>query len=196
MDIDSRRLDFVGVVLAAGLSTRMGRNKLLMEIAGRPMIRHVVETVRSAVVDVVVVVGHHADRITEALERLPVRCVPVKEQTEQGDSIRTGLAAVPAERGALVCVGDQPRLTEREIAGLFDAFRAVPGGRVLVPVYEGSRGYPMVVPAGFDHAGLDLSADDLLDRAPDRVRSYPTRNPVYVSGVDSADDYRALFGLS
>ena len=93
---------FVAVVLAAGLSERMGRNKLLMEVAGRPMIRHVVETVRSAVRDVIVVTGYQKDRVAEALARLPVTTLDIDPAEGQGHAtleraIGRGVLALCAE---------------------------------------------------------------------------------------------------
>lgn len=190
-----KRTGFSAVVLAAGRSTRMGRNKLFLDIAGRTMIRHAVETVRSVLDDVVVVTGVQPERIAEALARLPVRLVAVDAEQEegQGASIADGLAAVQPALGTLVCVGDQPRLTGREIDDLISGFLEGPRDRVLVPARGLERGYPLVVPAGWDQAAVDLAAEDLLQAWPDQTRAFPTRNPVYLHSVDTPEDYRGLF---
>jgi CTP:molybdopterin cytidylyltransferase MocA len=186
---------FVAVVLAAGLSERMGRNKLLMEVAGRPMIRHVVETVRSAVRDVVVVTGHQGERVREALARLPVATLDVDPSVGQGRSIAAAVEGLAPPRGILVCIGDQPRLTEREISGVVEAYLATDRSRVVVPTRQGRRGYPMVLPPGFDAARIDLAAEDVVAAHPDRVAAFETRNPVYESSVDTPRDYRDLFAI-
>ena len=60
-----------GVVLAAGTSTRMGRNKLFLELEGKPLVRHVVERASNAGFDpLIVVLGHEADLVQQALEGL------------------------------------------------------------------------------------------------------------------------------
>ena len=60
-----------GIVLAAGTSTRMGQNKLLLELDGEPIVRRAVRRAVEAGLDpVFVVVGHQADRINEAIETL------------------------------------------------------------------------------------------------------------------------------
>src|SRR3712207_4841695 len=107
MQDDGRIEGFVAVVLAGGTSQRMGRNKLLMEVAGRPMIRHVVETVRGVVEDVVVVTGHQPDRIAEALARLPVRILRLAPDSGETSTIAQALASVTPATGTLVCVGVQ-----------------------------------------------------------------------------------------
>src|SRR4051812_39968162 len=184
MDEDEDGIDgFIAVVLAAGLSERMGRNKLLMEVAGRPMIRHVVETVRSAVRDVVVVTGHQSDRVREALARLPVSLVAIDPAAGQGSTIAEAIGPLAPERGLLVCIGDQPRLTEREISGVVDAYLATDRSRALVPTRQGRRGYPMVLPPGFDAKSVDLSAEDVISANPELVMAFETRNPVYESSV-------------
>ena len=65
------------VLLAAGTSTRMGGvNKLLLPVGGMPLVRRSVETLlRASVGEVVVVLGHEAERVRAAVGALPVRCV-------------------------------------------------------------------------------------------------------------------------
>jgi len=186
---------FIAVVLAAGMSERMGRNKLLMEVAGRPMIRHVVETVRGIVENVVVVTGYQHDRVCEALARLPVSMVRIDPAAGQGATIAEALRGLSPPRGALVCVGDQPRLTGREIVGVIEAFLLTDRCRVLVPVRQGRRGFPVVTPPGFDPGTIDLAADDVLRTSPAHVVPFETRNPVYESSVDTPEDYRGLFAI-
>ena len=183
---------FAAVVLAAGVSARMGRNKLLMEIAGRAMVRHVVETARSVTPDVVVVTGHQADRIEEAVSRSKPVFVRVDPTEGQGRSILAGLAASSADLATIVFVGDQPRLTEREIASLAAAWLQSDRTKIMVPSYAGERGWPMIVPKGFS-TDLDLAAPDLHLRHAELVSIYNTRNPVYASSVDTPEDWRALF---
>jgi CTP:molybdopterin cytidylyltransferase MocA len=193
---DEERIEgFVAVVLAGGTSQRMGRNKLLMEVAGRPMIRHVVETVRGVVEDVVVVTGHQPDRIVEALARLPVRILRLEPDSGETSTIAQALASVTPVMGTLLCVGDQPRLTGREITGLIEVYLAGGRERALVPMRRGRRGFPMIAPPNFDAVEVDLWAEDVALAHPERVDVFETRNPVYESSVDTPEDYRALFAI-
>src|SRR3972149_9831829 len=87
-----------GVALAAGLSRRMGRAKLLLDWGGKPVVRRVVEQVKAGRVDeVLVVLGHEAPTIREALKGLPVRFVenPEPEAGRGGSTPGGGLAPGP-----------------------------------------------------------------------------------------------------
>jgi CTP:molybdopterin cytidylyltransferase MocA len=92
-------------------------------------------------------------------------------------------------------VGDQPRLTEREIDGLIQAYRGGDRRRALVPMRGAQRGYPVIVPPDFDVAAVDLSAADVAQLHPERIAVFATRNPVYDSSLDTAEDYRAFFAI-
>jgi molybdenum cofactor cytidylyltransferase len=134
-----------GVVLAAGASTRMGRPKQLLEIAGRPLLQHVVDAALASSLDeVIVVLGHRADEVEAAL-RLGGRARAVANPefaAGQITSLRCGLAAAnPAARAAAVLLGDQPTLRSEAIDEMVAAFLAA-GARAARPVYPDAGGRP------------------------------------------------------
>ena len=106
--------NIAGVVLAAGRSSRMGGpNKLLEQIAGRPLVRIVVDAVlASRARPVIVVTGHQRERVEAALAGLPVRFVHNPHFADGlGTSLKAGIAALPAGAdGAIVCLGDMPQV--------------------------------------------------------------------------------------
>lgn len=136
------------LVLAAGQSRRMGaRNKLLVEVAGKPMVRHMVEAaLASRAGTVVVVTGHEAERLRAALDGLDVRFVHNEHYAEGlSTSLRAGLAALPGDTdGALVCLADMPLLTAAHLDLLIDAFDPAAGRSVVVPTRGGKRGNPVL----------------------------------------------------
>ena len=102
------------VVLAAGLSTRMGRQKLLLPLGDKPVVRWSVEAVLPHVQDVVVVTGRETAAVRDALAGLSVRFAenPAPE-SGQSSSIAVGVRALPSSiRAALIVLGDQPRTPE------------------------------------------------------------------------------------
>src|SRR5262245_35993146 len=100
------------IVLAAGASTRMGRQKLTLPMGdGKPLVRAAVEQVLAAdPEDVVVVLGREADAVASALAGLPVRTVMNPRYAEgQSTSLRAGVEALgPGVEAAIVALGDQP----------------------------------------------------------------------------------------
>ncbi len=193
--------NYIAVVLAGGEGSRMGRNKLLMEISARPMIRHVVETIRGVIHDVIVVTGHQGDRVREALNRSAVTFVDSPASDGPAAAIEAGFAEarkLPSYdrcEGIVLCIGDQPRLTEREIVGLIEVYGSGDRTRVLVPVRDARRGYPVVVPPDFDANTVDLSSESVTTDYAERVTVFPTKNPVYDSSVDTPEDYRTFFAI-
>ena len=115
-----------GVVLAAGSSTRMGRNKLFFELDGETLLRRVVRRAIDAGLDpAIVVVGHEAERARTELEGLS--CTPVDNPDHsQGvnRSLRTGISHVPEHaRAAVVMLADMPFVTSDMVAALVARYR-------------------------------------------------------------------------
>ena len=146
----ARAADVSALVLAAGRSTRMGPvNKLLVPVGagGRAMVRAVVEQLEgSSVRPIVVVTGHEAERVGEALAGTRARLVhnPAYREGLSG-SIRAGLAALPESAGAaIICLGDMPLVASRHVDKLVAAFDPDEGREICVPVFEGKRGNPVL----------------------------------------------------
>jgi molybdenum cofactor cytidylyltransferase len=115
-----------GVVLAAGASTRMGRNKLFLQFEGESLLRRVVGRAAAAGLEpVIVVLGFERERAERELEGLACRTVFNPSHAEgQHTSFRAGIAVVPEESdAAVVLLVDMPRVTEEMIAALVERYR-------------------------------------------------------------------------
>jgi molybdenum cofactor cytidylyltransferase len=100
-----------GILLAAGSGTRMGQNKLVLALDGEPLVRRAARRALEAGLDpLLVVVGHEAGRIREALEGIACRIVVNPEWSRgQSASLSVGAAAVPADApAAVVLLADMP----------------------------------------------------------------------------------------
>jgi len=187
----------VGVVPAAGTSTRMGRQKLLLPLLGRPLIRLSVERVLAAALDLVIVVlGRDADLVAAALEGLPVRTVLNPRYAEgQSTSLHAGLAALPADAEAVVvALGDQPLPDPGVIGRLVEAFRRT-GQPVVVIRYRDGRGHPVLFArALFDELRQvtgDQGGRSVIARDPARVAEVIVDAP-RPPDVDTWADYEAV----
>lgn len=115
------------IVLAAGAATRFGRTKQVVLVGGKPLAQHPIDAaVEAALDEVVVVLGHDAERVREAL-RLPAVARWVVNPAYEGgmaSSLAAGLrAADPASEGAVVLMADQPGITAQHLRALVEAFR-------------------------------------------------------------------------
>jgi molybdenum cofactor cytidylyltransferase len=151
------------IVLAAGRSTRMGEaNKLLCGIAGAPMVRHVAAaTLGSRARPVLVVTGHQEAAVRAALAGLTVTFVANPDYASGlMSSLKAGIAALPQGiAGALVALGDMPMLRPADFDRLIEAFLAAGTGNIVVPVYRGRRGNPVLWPAAYFANILALEGD-------------------------------------
>jgi molybdenum cofactor cytidylyltransferase len=184
------------IVLAAGFARRMGRQKLLLELRGKPVVRWSVEAILPYVGDTVVVTGQDDGALRAALNGLAVRfAVNPRPQGGQGSSIAIGAAALkPWTAAALVALGDQPRLPEGLIARLL-AERERSGKAIVAPVYRGTQGTPVLfsaeVFAELRALDGDAGARAVVLARPDRVAPVEIDAPM-PPDVDTPEDYARL----
>lgn len=183
------------VVLAAGLSTRMGRPKMVLLVEGKPMLQKVLDALRGARVDeTVVVLGPEASKIRSQV-RFERERVVVNSRYAQGmsTSLRLGLATVsPEAEAALVVMGDQPFLSSSTIDMVIEGFRegAAP---IVVPVYRGVRGNPVlfaksVFPEAMRVRG-DVGARSVVRSYGSRVAEVPVEDEGVLSDLDTPEEY-------
>ena len=190
-----RRPRVAALVLAAGQSRRMGAvNKLLATVNGVPMLEGVVrEVLDSRVCTVHVVTGSDRDRVESALEGLDVRLVH-NPRFDQGisTSIAAGLCALPEDvEGALICLGDMPKLSARILDRVIAAFDPHRGAEVCVPTCRGKRGNPVLWSRRFfaEIRGVrgDVGARHLIGEHEDVVREVPIDDAAVLFDVDSPE---------
>ena len=188
------------IVLAAGRSTRMGgRNKLLAEIGGKPLVRIAVEeALASRAKPVIVVTGHERERVEAALAGLPVKLVHNREFADGlATSVRTGIASVPAEAdGAVICLGDMPQVDGGLIDRLIAAFDPEQGALGVVPTIDGKRGNPVLWSRRFfpDLMAIegDIGARRLIGRYGEAVIEVPVTGKAALVDIDTQE---ALAGV-
>lgn len=132
------------VIPAAGLSSRMDAFKPLLPFLGRPLIAYGIEALIAAgAAPVVVVTGHNADALEQALRAYPVRCVrnPRYAQGDMFASVCLGLRALSGYDGVFVLPCDLAPLRRETVAKLMDAFVKT-GAPVVSPSCLGRRGHP------------------------------------------------------
>jgi len=184
------------IVLAAGLARRMGRQKLLLDLNGKPVVRWSVDAVLPHVEDCVVVTGRDDAAVRAALTPLTVRyAVNPHPEHGQGSSIAVGVAALePRTTATLVVLGDQP-LTPPDVVPALLAAQRQSGRAIAAPSYRGTRGTPVLFTAEvFPELRTldgDAGARSVLAARPERVTS--VEFDVAMPGdVDTPEDFARL----
>jgi len=182
------------VVLAAGASTRMGTQKLLLPLGGEPLLCRTVRQVCAAGFDeVLVVVGHEHEKVLAALEGLPIRhAINAAYETGMGSSFRTAVEGLGDSAAAMFALGDQPFLTAGEYQLILDTYRqrtpaivSVRYGDVTAPPHVFSRElFPEL-------ARLKHGARTVLERHRDVtfVLQFPAE---LLQDIDTPEDYERV----
>jgi molybdenum cofactor cytidylyltransferase len=160
---ESEERKVAAIVLAAGRSTRMGGpNKLLAELSAKKLVRIVTEqALASKAAEVIVVTGHQAELVEQALSGLDVRFVRNPDFAGGlASSVKTGIAAVSEHAdGAVVCLGDMPLVSSGLLDRLIDTFEPDRGNLIVVPVADGRRGNPVLWSRRFFKELMTLDGD-------------------------------------
>jgi len=186
------------IVLAAGASSRIGRDKALLEYLGVPFLIHIRGVIESAgLLPTVVVLGRSADKILEELDLSSSTVVRnLEPDTGPLQSLKLALAALNhMVDGVLVWHVDRPRIRTRTVEQL--ARRAQQGPEpIVVPSYGGKRGHPIVfMRSVFDellHTSNALGARAVVRADPQRVAVLPVDDPAVLEDIDTPEDYREL----
>ena len=125
-----------GIVLAAGSSIRMGRNKLLLTLKGESIVRRAARSAVAVLDPVIVVLGHEAEQVRQELVGLPCRAI-VNPGHDSGihSSVQAGIAALPADaEAAVVLLADMPLVTSAMITRMVETFRTS-GASLVISEY-------------------------------------------------------------
>lgn len=198
--------DVAAIILAAGESKRFrlgpGETKLVAELDGKPLIRHVAEAVLATQArPVLAVLGHAHEQVADALAGLDLHLIQNPDPSAGlSVSLKRAIAALPpSARGAVILLGDMPRIRASLIGQLIEAFDAAPAEPLaVVPVRGGQRGNPVLLGRGL-FAALhilegDKGARDLLVCVGNYLLEVPVADPAIEIDIDTPDDLRLLQG--
>ena len=190
------------IVLAAGLSRRMGRFKLLLPWGVRTVIGQVVAALEEAGVgQIVVVTGNRAGEVAAALAGTPARPVfnPGYETGEMLSSIQAGLRELSQASeqrrptAALLCLGDQPHMEAATVRAVLAAGEADGWERIVIPSYRMRAGHPILLPGWLwpEVLGCIGTLRDVMVAHRDRTRYLVVDTPTVLADLDTPEDYAA-----
>ena len=186
------------IVLAAGKSSRMGANKLLLPLDGHPLVWYAINTACASSADVVLVVlGNEAERVAAALPPGRYQRVDNPRFADGlSTSLQAGLDALPKNvDGALILLADMPFTASATVEALLAAARETPdqiaamnqGGRPIPPVY-----WPRALFAALHDIHGDEGGRSLLMLSPEAVRLVAMAQPDEALDVDAPEDYQRI----
>ncbi|MDA0746989.1 MAG: nucleotidyltransferase family protein [bacterium] len=186
------------LVLAAGLSRRMGTPKQLLPFGKTTILQAVVDSLLEADLDgICVVVGHRAEEIQESLRERPVRyCFNDNYRDGMFSSVLCGIQALTDVADAvLIVLGDQPQIESQIVREVVAAYRSGDRG-IVVPVCNGRRGHPALVDLkkyGGEIRGLsgDQGLKPVMRGHPEDTLEVPVEEDGILRDLDTPEEYRA-----
>lgn len=199
------------IILAAGLSSRMVENKVLLPWRdGKPLVRHVAaKFVAACAGNVLIVTGRDAAQVAAAVADLNLRCVHNSDFAtgEMLSSVKVGLRALRDNMGlqrhksvaaAFIQPADMPLVTQTVVEQLLAAHAA---GWNVAPRYKSRRGHPVLLDRAYWEAMLDLPAEakprDVIESARERLHLVDVEAEGVLLDIDTRARYeRALWRAS
>ena len=186
------------LLLAAGESKRMGRQKLLLPFGTSTIIEQVVDNLLNSKIDeVIVVVGYRAAELVKRITSKPIK-IAVNPQYHQGmsTSIIAGLNLIDKRANAVMIVlADQPGIKSKVIDKLIEEFHRHDKG-IVIPTYQGNRGHPIIFSIKYKGAFLKLTGDvggrEIIDKHREDILEIPVDSKGINADVDTVSDYEQL----
>lgn len=184
------------MILAAGESRRMGRQKLLLPFKGKTIIETVIKKViRSKAEKILVVIGSEKEKMEKKISDYPVK-IAYNPDFRSGmlSSLQRGFKALPKNAEAvLIVLGDQPALSSAVINKIIDAYKKTKKGIVL-PVYRGERGHPVLIDVKYRQEVARLDPDiglrQLVYDQREDILEVKVTTPTILRDIDDERDYR------
>lgn len=178
------------IILAAGKSTRMGTQKLLLPWGSTTVIEKVIHTIQEAGVKDIVLVTN--EMLSDSISSLQLPVV-INNKGDMLSSLQLGLKALkPSAKAALICLGDQPQVEEGSVRSVCEAFLKNEA-HLIFPSYQMRRGHPWLVarPLWNEILSLDpcLSPRDFLTAHKNEIEYVNVDTPSILQDIDTPEDY-------
>ena len=193
-------MEAVGIVLAAGLSSRMGRLKGLLPLGEELVLQHQIRVLlEGGVQRVVLVTGHCREEMEKGAAGTGAECV---FNPRYGDGMFSSVLAGLRAAGACDCIVllpvDCPLIGASGVAKLLTEFRRM-APAVLYPAYQGKKGHPPVIdkiccPGIFSHDGT-MGLKGALEQWDSRSALLEMGEPGVTMDMDTPEDYQRILKL-
>lgn len=180
------------IIMASGSGTRFGGNKLMANLAGMPLVEHVLQATEGRFAERVVVT-RHAD-VAQLARKAGARAV-VHDLPLRNEAVALGMNALACCDTVTFFQGDQPLVAARTIDALLTAAERDPGF-IWRASFRGQPGAPVLFPTwAFDalrHLPPSKGGGYVAKAHPERVRTVEAASPWELFDIDTTDDLQQL----
>lgn len=184
-----------GIVLAAGSSTRMKKQKLLLPFKGKTIIETVIDNATPALqTNIVVVLGENRNEISKKISKFQVKLVENRNHMAgMLSSVICGINSLPeSSEAVLVYLGDQPQIETDVTFKVIDAYKKS-GKGIVIPVYKGKRGHPVLIDMKYRSETEQLDPEkglrQLMEKFRTDVHEIECGRPEILRDIDTPQDY-------
>ena len=184
----------VGILLAAGQSTRFGSNKLLHQLSdGTPMVLASARHLHNVLPKTIAVVEDANNAVAKLLTQDGVQVIEnPRASAGMGGSIACGVASNPDAQGYVIALADMPCIPEAIIHAVVTGLER--GAGIIAPVYKKKRGHPVGFSARYAQALMqlhnDAGASGIIQANSDSLELIETTERGVITDIDTPDSIR------
>lgn len=180
--------------MAAGLSRRMGSNKLKLTLFGEPVYKHIIDLISSVDFHGKVLV-YNDDEIRDYAESKGILCVRNPEPGRgQGSSIGLATKACPECDAIMYFVADQPLLEKRVVTEIISRYEG--GESILIPRAEGKNRNPVIFSSKYKEELMSIPSDNggkyVISKHEDNVSFIDFEESDPFTDMDDRSNYEAV----
>jgi molybdenum cofactor cytidylyltransferase len=185
-----------GIILAAGESKRMGKQKLLLPFGEKTILGSTIDNaIHSDIKNILVVLGSHSSEIFDLIKYLPVRfCFNENYRTGMLSSVQNGIRALPPEcEAVMVFPGDQPMIPPEVIKKVIEIYQSIKKG-IVIPTFKKKRGHPILIDRKYfeEIIKLEQGLRTLSALHPEDVLEVECDSSGILKDIDTKEEYKEL----
>ena len=186
------------IVLAAGLSSRMGQFKLLLDYKGTKVLNYIIETLLDSVVsEIIVVTGHNSDIVSKELACYNIKNV-FNSDYKKGmhTSVMCGVRNINNNADAfMIVLGDQPPINSTLINNIVEYWYNSAKG-ITIPSFNNKKGHPVIFDSKYISQAINLNPElglrKLINDNKEDIDYLIVHSDNILFDIDTPEDYKAL----
>ena len=184
------------IIMASGFGRRMGKEKLLLDIDGLPIIERVISSVKNSYVDEIILI-YRKKEIKDIGTKYNIKTIyNPNSELGQSASINLGINNCSSNsKGYMFFVGDQPFINSNTINKVIDAFKEGKG-KIVIPYYNGLKGNPIIFSNYFKDNLLNIVGDkggsEVIKENLKEVYKIHIENEIIGYDIDNEEDYKRV----